>query len=261
MASYGHAITGHVRKLLMPQTYESPQMLADYLLFHYGEDEDVMPWEFGPRAALHYPVRCAALCEKAANGHAHRVLDLGCAVGKSTFELARFADEVIGIDYSHQFIRAANRLKETGVHEYEMAEEGNLKVPRTARVSDKIDRSRVQFLHGDACDLPDDLGMFDGVLLANLLCRLPDPARCLQRMKSLISDNGWMTIATPASWSEEYTPREKWLARNGSTLDGIRQCLEPTFTLEQREDMQFVLREHRRKFQWTVAEVSVWRKQ
>jgi putative 4-mercaptohistidine N1-methyltranferase len=244
----------------MSQTYESPQMLADYLLFHYGDIEDSMPWEFGPRTALHYPARCAALCDKAANGHAERVLDLGCAVGKSTFELARFADEVVGIDYSHQFIRAANQLQETGVHDYQMQEEGNVAVPRTAHVSDEIDRNRVKFLHGDACNLPDDLGIFDGVLLANLLCRLPDPAACLQRVKTLIDVNGWLVFATPASWSEEYTPRDKWLARNGSTLDGICQCLQPEFSLSHREDMPFVLREHRRKYQWTVAEVSVWRK-
>jgi putative 4-mercaptohistidine N1-methyltranferase len=244
----------------MSPTYESPQMLADYLLFHYGEDVDKMPWEFGPRDALQYPARCAALCQKTANDHAIRVLDLGCAVGKSTFELARFAGEVVGIDYSHQFIRAANQLKETGVHDYQMQEEGNLTAPRTACIPTEIDRNRVQFLHGDACNLPDNLGLFDGVLLANLLCRLPDPARCLNRMKTLIGENGWLVVATPASWSEEYTPREKWLARNGSTLEGIRECLEPEFALSHREDMPFVLREHRRKFQWTVAEVSVWRK-
>lgn len=244
----------------MSQTYESPQMLADYLLFHYGEDQDVMPWDFGPKDALQYPARCAAICQKAANGRAQRVLDLGCAVGKSTFELARFADEVIGIDYSHQFIDAANQLKETGAHDYQMQEEGTLTAPRTARIPGEIDRNRVQFLHGDACNLPDNLELFDGVLLANLLCRLPDPARCLNRMKTLIGENGWLVIATPASWSEDYTPREKWLAKNGSTLEGIREYLQPEFSLSHREDMPFVLREHRRKFQWTVAEVSVWRK-
>lgn len=244
----------------MSEIYESPQMLAEYLLFHYGDDEDSMPWEFGPRAALHYPARCAALCKKTADGPAHRVLDLGCAVGKSTFELARFADEVLGVDYSHQFIRAANHLKETGFHEYEMVEEGKLTVPRTACIPVEIDRDRVQFLHGNACDLPDNLGIFDGVLLANLLCRLPDPASCLQHIKTLTRENAWLVIATPASWSQEYTPREKWLAKNGSTLEGIHQCLQPEFILTHREDTPFVLREHRRKFQWTVAEVSVWRR-
>src|SRR5690606_30824581 len=77
----------NIKSTFMPQTYESPQMLAEYLLFHYGDDADVMPWEFGPKNALQYPARCAEICRQAANGHASRVLDLGCAVGKSTFEL------------------------------------------------------------------------------------------------------------------------------------------------------------------------------
>lgn len=34
-------------------------------------------------------------------------LDVGCAVGGSTFELARAFTQCLGIDYSHGFIEAA----------------------------------------------------------------------------------------------------------------------------------------------------------
>ena len=38
--------------------YESDKLLHEYLLFHYGRAEEVLPWPGGPYAALDYPVRC-----------------------------------------------------------------------------------------------------------------------------------------------------------------------------------------------------------
>ena len=32
--------------------YETPKLLAEYLLFHYGQDQEVLPWSFGPKDAL-----------------------------------------------------------------------------------------------------------------------------------------------------------------------------------------------------------------
>lgn len=40
-----------------------------------------------------------------------RALDVGCAVGGSSFELTRHFDQVVGIDFSEMFITAANVLR------------------------------------------------------------------------------------------------------------------------------------------------------
>ena len=45
----------------------------------------------GPRDALFYPIRCVSDFLPAI-GVVERALDLGCAVGRSTFELSRWAD-------------------------------------------------------------------------------------------------------------------------------------------------------------------------
>ena len=37
--------------------YETPKLLGEYLLFHYGKDEEVLPWSFGPKDALGFAVR------------------------------------------------------------------------------------------------------------------------------------------------------------------------------------------------------------
>ena len=55
-----------------------------------------------------------------------RALDVGCAVGRSTFELARGLKEVIGIDYSQSFIDAADILRSKGQMPYNLVQEGDL---------------------------------------------------------------------------------------------------------------------------------------
>jgi SAM-dependent methyltransferase len=84
----------------MSAIYESEKLLGEYLLFHYGSAEEILPsgrtWPAGMREALDFPKRTVAHFTQ---GRAKRGLDLGCAVGRSTFEMARFCDEVIGIDF------------------------------------------------------------------------------------------------------------------------------------------------------------------
>jgi SAM-dependent methyltransferase len=95
--------------------YESDPLADQYLLFHYGMAEDQLPYAFGPVNALFYPIRCVT--EFGAEiGTVERALDLGCAVGRSTFELARIARTVIGIDLSQRFIAAARQIKQTGCY-------------------------------------------------------------------------------------------------------------------------------------------------
>jgi putative 4-mercaptohistidine N1-methyltranferase len=241
--------------------YETDQLLAQYLLFHYGAPEEVLAYPFGPREALDYPVRCVTECLDPARLPAQpRALDLGCAVGRSTFELARWCDSVIGLDYSHRFIEAAETLRRTGEHPYLRLDEGELVTPLAARVLAEIVRDRVRFRQGDAMALPEDLGRFDVVLMANLIDRLSDPLRCLTRLGELVASGGQLIITSPYTWLEDFTPREKWLGGSGgrTTLDGLRAALTPAFALERVCELPFLIREHARKYQWSVAEATRW---
>ena len=93
--------------------YENSKLLGEYLLFHYGREEDLMPWEFGPRCGLNFPKRTVTeLIDDSRLSQESRALDLGCAVGGSSFELAKICGFVLGIDFSSSFIGAANHLKE-----------------------------------------------------------------------------------------------------------------------------------------------------
>ena len=153
--------------------YETDKLLAEYLLFHYGTPGEVLPWAGGPREALGYPVRCVGECVDVARlPEMARALDLGCAVGRSAFELARHCGEVIGVDFSRRFIEAAEALRRDGALAYLRADEGALTTPCRALVPAEIERGRVRFETGDAMALRADLGAFDVVLMANLIDRL-----------------------------------------------------------------------------------------
>ena len=92
--------------------YEEERLVREYLLFHYGDPDEVLPWKHGPREALGFPARCVReLLNSSAVGRDARALDVGCAVGRSTFELAGQCREVIGIDFSKAFIEAAEKIR------------------------------------------------------------------------------------------------------------------------------------------------------
>jgi putative 4-mercaptohistidine N1-methyltranferase len=240
--------------------YESDRLVAEYLLFHYGSAEDCLPYTYGPREALGLPVRVVRECvDCSALTPSSRALDVGCAVGRSSFELARFCGEVIGLDYSQAFIEAANRLAQGESMTYRIHEEGAHYREATADAPAGVDVPRLRFLHGDACALPENLGSFDVVLASNLICRLPRPRTFTDRLAGLVKPGGQLIITTPCTWLEDFTPREHWLGGpDSTTLDGLKVALEADFRLITTRDMPFLIREHARKFQWSIAQASVW---
>ncbi|MES2438705.1 MAG: putative 4-mercaptohistidine N1-methyltransferase [Verrucomicrobiota bacterium] len=243
----------------MSAIYETDKLLAEYLLFHFGTAEEILPanrsWPSGMREALDFPTRTAAHFSQ---GDAERGLDLGCAVGRSSFEMSRRCREVIGIDFSHAFINAAEALRNGRSLAYERREEASLITPLTAGLPEGVDGSKVVFRQGDAMDLPEDLGAFDRVHAANLLCRLPEPDRLLARLPELVKPGGELVLATPCTWLEEFTPSGNWPA-NG-TFEWLRNKLSPDFELARQTDEPFLIRETARKFQWTSSLVTVWRR-
>lgn len=244
--------------------YESSPLLAQYLLFHYGPESLAMPWDFGPRDALGFPVRCVTECvDTASLPSGARALDVGCAVGRSTLELSRFCAEAIGIDFSHTFVVAASTLCRDRELHYEAPECGKQTRPAVARLPEGLDLSRVSFRQEDAERLPEDLGTFDVVLAANLLCRLPHPDRFLERLPSLTRPGAQLVITTPHTWSEDFTAPAYWIGgtpKAGPPLDALHARLQPHFDLRETKDLPFCIREHARKFQWSVAQASLWRK-
>lgn len=240
--------------------YETDRALSEYLLFHYGSPKDILPYPFGPRDALDFAVRCVSHCVAIDRlPHQARALDLGCAVGRSTFELTRHSHDVLGIDLSERFIDAAQKMARHGKIEFPRLAEGDSFIQCRAELPSDIDRSRARFQQGDAMNLPSEIGKFELILCANLVDRLPDPAKCLKNLLRHLTPGGQLILTSPYTWTEAYTPKEAWLGLGGQdALSALRRLLEPACNLIERRDLPFLIREHNRKYQWSVAEATTW---
>jgi len=253
----------------LTDVYETAQTLSEYLLFHYGTEAEILPYDFGPKRALNFPIRCVGnLIDGAAIADGGQAIDhaydLGCAVGRSTFELGRYARHVRGYDLSSAFIGAANHLLDRGRIETEMMIEGELTERVEIRAPDVPVDADIGFEVGDAVTLAEELPPVDLVLAANLLCRLPTPEIFLKSLARLVKPGGQLLLVTPFTWLEAFTPHAAW-PRNaeGQAIPGaawIEDVLRSGFKLEHAEDMPFLIREHARKFQWTVSAGTRWRR-
>jgi len=166
--------------------------------------------------------------------------------------------EVVGIDYSRSFIHAAMKLQRSGKHPFRLLEEGKITKPSLARVRPDMDRKRVRFLTGDALHLPKKLGTFDLVLAANLIDRISEPSKFLtQILPKLVQPGGLVLLTSPYTWSAEFSSPSKWLK---DSFHHIQKLLRPRFRLLHRRNLPFLLREHRRKFQFTFADATLWQR-
>ncbi len=91
-------------------------------------------------------------------------LDVACGSGKLTAELARLAGQngkVVGLDFSPQMLEVARR-----------------------------DHPGIEFLEGDALNLPFENATFDALTIAFGLRNLADPVRGLREMKRVVKPGG-----------------------------------------------------------------------
>ncbi len=242
--------------------YETDVIAAQYLDFHYG------PSHFGVKnfgAALVDIIK-----DRFTDQHNIQALDVGCATGRASFELAQYFDRVIGVDFSARFIRYSAALQKGETVYYNLPAEGKIASAESCSLEPfdfYSSRGKVEFMQGDACNLKPNLRDFDFVLASNLIDRLRDPQAFLQSLKYLVKLGGYVLIASPYTWDEAYTPIQHWLGgvqKDGedfNTLQGISDILQTHFQLAQAPlDVQFVIKETRRKFQHTVSQVTLWQR-
>ncbi|MGF1687218.1 5-histidylcysteine sulfoxide synthase [Photobacterium japonica] len=241
--------------------YETDEVISQYLEFHYGAEYFSVP-----NFCLNGVKQCL---QEVQLPHHRKALDIGCSVGRATLELANTFDHVDGIDFSARFIQQAYSLIEQGEKRYTIKTEGELVEFKSVTLTElgyQHAAEKVYFSQGDACNLKPQFTGYDLVYASNLIDRLGDPKRFLTTIHQRIQPGGYLVIASPYTWLDEYTPKQHWLGgikvngENFTTLDGLTETLIPQFELVAVKAIPFVIRETKRKFQHTLSEMTIWRK-
>ena len=242
--------------------YENDKMLSEYAEFHYGDEYFGVP-NFSKALA---DIALELMQDKPKT----KALDIGCAVGRASFELAKQFDHVTGIDFSARLINLGVQLQQQGVIRYSIADHGDIRLYKESQLAslglDEV-ADKVEFLQGDACNLKSHFEGYDLILAANLIDRLYEPKLFLQNIHQRLNSGGLLMLTSPYTWLEEHTEKDNWLGgykkdgENHTTFDALKDVLSLHFELVKGpESVPFVIRETTRKFQHTLSELTVWQR-
>jgi ubiquinone/menaquinone biosynthesis C-methylase UbiE len=116
--------------------------------------------------------------------------DIGCGTGSLTFELARFAKRVVGVDLSNEMLRRARALaQERGV-------------------------ANVEFRQGDVFDLPVAAHSVDAAFCVMVLHFLPDPGRAIAALCRSVRPGGAVILVDLVQHNQEWMREQmahQWL--------------------------------------------------
>ena len=251
-------------------TYETDLSVSQYCEFHYGES--YFNVDNFAEAYAKQSIAAAKNDPHLANKEKISVLEVGCSVGRASFELAKHFDKVTGLDFSARFIQVANQIKETGSVLYSIPAEGEIMEFKEKTLNDfnlnKV-ADKCQFLQQDACNLKPHFTGYDMVVASNLIERLYEPSKFLNTIHERINDNGLLMIVSDYSWKEAHTEKSNWLGgykdektgENVTSLEGLHtlldehfECVTPSISLPS------VLRVTGRTFTINESEVTIWKK-
>ena len=258
-AGFRYVITNQNKEEKM-DIYETDELVSQYCEFQYGDTH------FGVE---NFAIECAKIASKYTN-NTSKALDLGCATGRATFELAKVFDSVEGIDFSARFVQVGVKLRNDGYVAFSSKEEGDIASNKKVTIEElgyENLKEKVTFWQGDACNMKPNFKAYDLVMATNLIDRLYQPRLFLDSIDARLNEDGILVITSPYTWQESSTNKEFWLGgykdENGKdikTLDSLKEILSEKFELVHVEDVDFVIKETARKYQHTVSELSVWKK-
>jgi SAM-dependent methyltransferase len=232
-----------------PDKYDQPTTVSAYLWSHFAD------LSADPDASEAYR-RWAQLVPEGGE----LALDLGCAVGRLSFELAARGGLVLGLDRSRPLVAKARQLAKEGFVDYPLTLEGRLSEARRIELPDAWRQRPPEFLVADALALPFPAGVADRLCSLNLLDKVPGPRRHLAECDRVAAGEGAvLLVSDPYSWSTECAAEEDWLGGTdvgpyaGFGRDNLRRILEgegaPPWRVTAEGQVAWTIRNHRNHFE------------
>jgi SAM-dependent methyltransferase/uncharacterized protein YbaR (Trm112 family) len=182
---------------------------------------DLDPQE--PRGAGPSPgavVRCLERgIELAGDRREAPVIDVGCAVGRSTFELAARVDGlVLGVDLSVPMLRLAQGVLRNARVRYPRRRVGVVYDVREFPASFP-GNERVDFWACDALALPFADGAFAQAIALNVIDCVASPLELLGGLARVLREGSSAVLSTPYDWSPGATAPQAWIGGHSQRAD------------------------------------------
>ncbi len=206
-----------------PDRVAEKTLLGSYMDSHYNDmvRVETPPALSGIGSLLQKTAEAAAPPPPGKVGYA---IDLGCSVGRFTFELARFSDLSVGMDLNFAQVAAAAGIQRSRSLCYHRKRGGNVFDPIQAPCPVP---QNVLFLVGDALDPPFEADRFDLVASLNLLDSVKLPLVLIGQMDALLKTGGTMLLGSPYTWRADISDPEEWLeSEDMDAPQTVRRILE-----------------------------------
>ncbi len=186
---------------------QTRQHLSIYCRGHYGDLDPEEPRDDASGSVLH----CLEQGFSLPISPSGPALDLGCSVGRTTFEVAQRTDGLaLGVDLNFAMLKTAQNVMQTGRLSYGRRRLGLVSDRREFPVQLPA-RELVDFWACDTLALPFSTGCFGTLLAINLLDCVASPRDLLAVVRSMLQEGGSALISTPYDWSPNATPVEAWI--------------------------------------------------
>ncbi len=182
-------------------------------------------------------------------------LDLGCSVGRGTWQMAGTGRAVLGVDLNFSMLRLAQRLMVEGRASFPQRRIGLVYDQTEIQLPADAAKARVDFWAADCLVLPFADGRFAGAGAVNLVDCIAAPTNMLVEAARILADGAAAFFTTPYDWAETATEKAAWMGGH-SDRGPFGGAAEPvlTATLQQtgfditseETDLPWTLRMHSR---------------
>jgi SAM-dependent methyltransferase/uncharacterized protein YbaR (Trm112 family) len=250
------------------------QHLSTYAFDHYGDMDPEKKSEppVLPGSIVRLLEKGLRLINQTEEGP---VLDMGCAVGRTTFELAQVLNEIVlGIDLNYGMLKIAAAILETGYISYPRRRGGiAFERRRFPTVFEKA--QNCDFWVCDATALPFSGETFSSAVSLNVLDCVWSPYDHVKELSRILMQGGSAVLTTPYDWTANATPVEAWLGghsqrseHKGASPSVIRSLLSggghhhaiADLNLVSEQDIPWTLRLHDRSVMEYLVHLMVLRK-
>jgi len=189
-------------------SYTERSLISSYMDLHYGTFGGLTSPFISWIDSQKFWEKVVGIAKPQVGQIYHHSLDLGCSVGRNTFELAIFSELAIGIDLKFSTVSAAAMFQQNQKISFERRKHGRSFEKIKAAYSPP---QNVLFMVADALDPPYRAEAFDLVAALNLIDNVRLPLVLIGQMDALLKQGGSLLVGSPYEWQPGICEPEEWL--------------------------------------------------